>query len=83
MVRGCKIQNSHCMQHEGPTNDNVAVPHAEVEISDFYKLISQDLPEPRRMKQLLTWCATRALPSKPTGMVEGTSAIMAGTLPHI
>ncbi|KAL9096043.1 MAG: hypothetical protein Q9165_001565, partial [Trypethelium subeluteriae] len=53
------------------------VPHAEVETSEFYKLISQDLPEPRRMKQLLTWCGTRALPSKPSGIVEGSNAIMA------
>lgn len=35
---------------------------------DFYKHISQDLPEPRRMRQLLTWCATRALP--PAGVTE-------------
>ncbi|EFE41541.1 Mis12-Mtw1 family protein [Trichophyton verrucosum HKI 0517] len=28
---------------------------------------SEGLPEPRRMRQLLTWCATRALGEKPTG----------------
>jgi kinetochore protein Mis13/DSN1 len=39
-----------------------ALPHSEVEIADFYKHIeSEGLPEPRRMRQLLTWCATRAM----------------------
>ncbi|KAK5330457.1 hypothetical protein LTR93_002046 [Exophiala xenobiotica] len=45
-----------------------ALPHKEVGIPDFYKHIeSEGLPEPRRMKQLLTWCATRALDEKPIG----------------
>ncbi|QDS77368.1 hypothetical protein FKW77_005632 [Venturia effusa] len=47
--------------------DYVAVPHADVAITDFYKHIEQSLPEPRRMKQLLTWCGTRALPEKAHG----------------
>ncbi|TID18715.1 hypothetical protein E2P81_ATG05697 [Venturia nashicola] len=47
--------------------DYVAVPHADVSITDFYKHIEQSLPEPRRMKQLLTWCGTRALPEKAHG----------------
>lgn len=39
-----------------------ALPHNEVEIADFYKHIeSEGLIEPRRMRQLLTWCATRAM----------------------
>lgn len=41
-----------------------AVPHTEVRTQDFYKHISQDLMEPRRMKQLLVWCANRALDEK-------------------
>jgi kinetochore protein Mis13/DSN1 len=45
---------------------NIAVPHAEVEICDFYKLIEDDMPEPKRFKQLLTWCASRALIDKPS-----------------
>ncbi|KAI9838404.1 MAG: hypothetical protein M1819_005673 [Sarea resinae] len=44
-----------------------ALPHSEVEITEFYKHIEADgLPEPRRMKQLLTWCATRAMGEKPS-----------------
>lgn len=57
-----------------------ALPHAEVEIPDFYKHIeSEGLPEPRRMRQLLTWCATRALDDKPKGTgFEDSSARSAG-----
>jgi kinetochore protein Mis13/DSN1 len=45
-----------------------ALPHKEVATSEFYKHIaSEGLSEPRRMKQLLTWCATRALSDKPSG----------------
>ena len=57
-----------------------ALPHSEVEVADFYKHIESDgLPEPRRMRQLLTWCATRAIGEKPTGTeFEDQSARMAG-----
>ena len=41
------------------------MPHAEVATSEFYKHISDTLPEPRRMRCLLGWCGTRALPPKP------------------
>ncbi|CEJ57425.1 hypothetical protein PMG11_06119 [Penicillium brasilianum] len=45
-----------------------ALPHREVSTADFYKHIADEgLPEPRRMRQLLIWCATRALPDKPSG----------------
>lgn len=44
---------------------HAAIPHKEVSTSEFYKHIaSEGLPEPRRMKQLLTWCATRAMDEK-------------------
>ncbi|KAI9693777.1 MAG: hypothetical protein M1822_003048 [Bathelium mastoideum] len=71
---GLRGRRASSLIESGTSN---AVPHTEVETSDFYKLISQDMPEPRRMKQLLTWCGTRALPNKPTGIVEGSNAIMA------
>ncbi|KAH8725925.1 Mis12-Mtw1 protein family-domain-containing protein [Phaeosphaeriaceae sp. PMI808] len=54
-----------------------ALPHSEVEVRDYYKYIEQSLPEPRRMKQLLTWCGSRALPAKPSGDVKNANAIMA------
>lgn len=44
----------------------IAVPHADVDVWDFYKLIDQQgLTEQRRMHQLLIWCASRALLEKP------------------
>lgn len=45
----------------------VALPHAEVDPQDFYKHIESGIMEPRRMRQLLTWCATRAMHPKPQG----------------
>ncbi|PNS16623.1 hypothetical protein CAC42_4587 [Sphaceloma murrayae] len=48
-----------------------AIPHTEVATADFYKHISQDLIEPRRMKQLLVWCGSRALGEK---RIEGETA---------
>ncbi|EOA87179.1 uncharacterized protein SETTUDRAFT_89228 [Exserohilum turcica Et28A] len=54
-----------------------ALPHSEVEVREFYKYIEQSLPEPRRMRQLLTWCGSRALPPKPSGDVKNANAIMA------
>ena len=58
-------------------NSFPALPHSEGEVRDFYKYIEQSLPEPRRMKQLLTWCGSRALPEKPSGDVKNANAIMA------
>ncbi|KAK2741121.1 hypothetical protein FQN57_005722 [Myotisia sp. PD_48] len=50
------------------TGASNALPHEKVDAADFYKHIESDgLTEPKRMKQLLTWCATRALGDKPTG----------------
>lgn len=66
------------LDNQADTADGVAVPHAEVQAEEFYKHIEQSLPEPRRMKQLLTWCGTRALPDKPAGEVKDSSAILAG-----
>ncbi|KAF1994910.1 hypothetical protein P154DRAFT_557028 [Amniculicola lignicola CBS 123094] len=54
-----------------------ALPHSDVEIRDYYKYIEQSLPEPRRMKQLLTWCAHKALPEKPSNGNEDSSVALA------
>ncbi|KAJ8100100.1 Mis12-Mtw1 protein family-domain-containing protein [Lipomyces tetrasporus] len=42
----------------------VAVPHADISSEDFYKHLDSDLPDPHRMKQLLTWCAHRSMETK-------------------
>jgi hypothetical protein len=54
--------------------ENTAVPHTDVEVLDFYKLIENDMIEPKRMRQLLTWCASRALLEKPRP-ADGASTI--------
>lgn len=56
-----------------------AIPHADVGTEHFYKHISTDegLPEPRRMKQLLTWCGQRALPARTRRDTANASAILA------
>jgi kinetochore protein Mis13/DSN1 len=61
------------------TNRIAALPHKEVDAAEFYKHIASDLPEPRRMRQLLIWCATRAMGDKPSGSrSEDESARLAG-----
>ncbi|KAE8324487.1 Mis12-Mtw1 protein family-domain-containing protein [Aspergillus sergii] len=53
-----------------------ALPHDQVDTAEFYKHIASDLPEPRRMRQLLIWCATRAMSDK-RGRAEDASARLA------
>lgn len=53
---------------------NVALPHSEVPAPEFYKHISADLTEPRRMRCLLGWCGTRCLPPKPNAPETSTPA---------
>lgn len=67
--------------NDGSTDSETAMPHDEVESSEFYKHIESDgLSEPRRMKQLLTWCGTRALGEKPSFSSEDSNARLAGVL---
>nr|OQO19491.1 hypothetical protein B0A51_11537 [Rachicladosporium sp. CCFEE 5018] len=58
-MRGKRVSS---LLDEGRGN---ALPHAEVATTEFYKHISADLTEPRRMRVLLGWCGSRALPPKP------------------
>ena len=61
------------------TDYKTALPHDEVESSEFYKHIeSEGLSEPRRMKQLLTWCGTRAMGERPSFTSEDSNARLAG-----
>ncbi|KAF4970185.1 hypothetical protein FZEAL_10102 [Fusarium zealandicum] len=54
-----------------------AIPHREVDPGDFYKHIeAEGLPEPRRMKQLLTWCGERSLAGKPPHGTPNSNAIL-------
>lgn len=57
-----------------------ALPHREVRPAEFYKHIeAEGLPEPRRMKQLLTWCGERALSEKPAHGTKNSSTVHGGT----
>lgn len=60
-------------------NGQTAIPHRDVDPKEFYKHIAGDLPEPRRMKQLLMWCGERALPQKPPHGTVNSEAILGGT----
>ena len=72
------VTNSLCLDSVN-ADFTSAMPHDEVESSEFYKHIASDgLSEPRRMKQLLTWCATRALGEKPLFSTEDGNARLAG-----
>lgn len=54
-----------------------AIPHREVSAAEFFKHIeSEGLSEPRRMKQLLTWCGERALSEKPKHGTAGAPAVL-------
>jgi kinetochore protein Mis13/DSN1 len=56
-----------------------AIPHKEVNPADFYKHIeAEGLTEPRRMKQLLTWCGERALSEKPRHGSKNAGVIHGG-----
>lgn len=62
------IDNGHC-----------AIPHREVETSEFYKHIeAEGLSEPRRMKQLLTWTGERCMGEKPSHGDPKIGAVLAG-----
>lgn len=61
-------------------NGHSAIPHKEVDMKEFYKHIEADLPEPRRMKQLLTWVGERALGEKPAHGDPDSGALLAGEL---
>ncbi|OAP62303.1 hypothetical protein AYL99_04506 [Fonsecaea erecta] len=57
------------------SGNSSALPHPELDVSDYYKHIeSEGLPEPRRMKQLLIWCAERSLDEKPSGAGFGEAS---------
>jgi kinetochore protein Mis13/DSN1 len=60
-------------------NGHSAIPHREVDSTEFYKHIeAEGLSEPRRMKQLLTWTGERALGEKPSHGDPDSAAALAG-----
>ncbi|KAH9212187.1 Mis12-Mtw1 protein family-domain-containing protein [Leptodontidium sp. 2 PMI_412] len=62
-------------------NGHSAIPHREVETSEFYKHIeAEGLSEPRRMKQLLTWTGERCMGEKPSHGDPNIGAVLAESL---
>lgn len=61
---------------------HTALPHKEVGTGEFYKHVEEGLPEPRRMRQVLTWCGERALAEKPGLGSADSGAILGGKWPH-
>ena len=57
---------------------HTALPHREVGTGEFYKHVEEGLPEPRRMRQVLTWCGERALAEKPGLGSADSGAILGG-----
>ncbi|EMC99274.1 hypothetical protein BAUCODRAFT_137475 [Baudoinia panamericana UAMH 10762] len=68
---GMRGRRASSLIEEGKGN---ALPHAEVPTAEFYKHISADLTEPRRMRCLLSWCGQRALPDKPEAPKNASAA---------
>ncbi|KAK3672384.1 hypothetical protein LTR78_007691 [Recurvomyces mirabilis] len=68
---GMRGKRASSLIDEGRGN---ALPHAEVPEAEFFKHISADLTEPRRMRCLLGWCGTRALPPKPDAPKDSSPA---------
>jgi len=62
-----ELQHQCTIKDEADDLNYIALPHADVDTKDFYKHIDQTLPEPHRMRHLLTWCSARALPDKVPG----------------
>ncbi|KAN0112897.1 Mis12-Mtw1 protein family domain containing protein [Hyaloscypha variabilis] len=62
-------------------NGHSAIPHREVETSEFYKHIeAEGLSEPRRMKQLLTWTGERCMGEKPSHGNQDNGAELAARM---
>jgi kinetochore protein Mis13/DSN1 len=86
-VLGCTAGSSETCEIELRADKIIAaLPHPEVPTAEFYKHISADLTEPRRMRCLLGWCGSRALPPKPDAPKQSSKdanaefqALQAGT----
>ncbi|KAL8786136.1 MAG: hypothetical protein Q9195_008340 [Heterodermia aff. obscurata] len=70
-------KHPHRTRWEIGDRDLVALPHEGVDTREYYKHIESGLPEPRRMRQLLIWCGTRALGEKPSFSAEDSHAKLA------
>ncbi|KAJ5220170.1 hypothetical protein N7468_009374 [Penicillium chermesinum] len=77
--RPARPKNPEPNGFKSPEPPSVAMPHPKVGTEEFFKHIADSgLPEPRRMRQLLVWCATRAMGAeKSSSRSEDPSARLA------
>lgn len=66
-------------------NGFVGKPHSEVAPTEYYKMLDSSMPEPSRMRQLLSWCFRKTLDqakdsSEPTG--DSTARGIARVVTH-
>lgn len=74
LLQECSAMDVQTKTSADALDPNSALPHPEVPATDFFKHISADITEPQRMRCLLGWCGTRALPSKPEAPKDSSSA---------
>ncbi|KAJ2963089.1 hypothetical protein NQZ79_g1826 [Umbelopsis isabellina] len=58
-------------QQSSFTRTSVALPHPHLEPKSYYKHIPADMPDPMRMRQLLTWCGHKLITPKESTEAEG------------
>ncbi|KAG7848215.1 hypothetical protein KL941_002394 [Ogataea angusta] len=56
-------------------NGFIAEPDREIPVEELYKHVSQDLPDPHKMRQLMVWCAKRGASKAPKKKISTAESI--------
>ncbi|KAG7714806.1 hypothetical protein KL949_004642 [Ogataea haglerorum] len=56
-------------------NGFVAEPDREIPVEELYRHVSQDLPDPHKMRQLMVWCAKRGASKGPKKKISTAESI--------
>ncbi|KAG7902128.1 hypothetical protein KL905_000632 [Ogataea polymorpha] len=56
-------------------NGFIAEPDREIPVEELYKHVSQDLPDPHKMRQLMVWCAKRGASKAPRKKISTAESI--------
>lgn len=73
-----KLKRRSSYHHRGKRllsigNGFMGVPHDDIPVSDYYKLLDSSLPEPHRMRQLLIWCFKKRLDQEEQAMRQANA----------
>jgi hypothetical protein len=79
LLVGVIIATSWSATLQATDKNSLAFPHPHLEPKNFYKHIMPDLPDPVRMRQLLSWCGHKLL-SDPKGEGKKSPAEILGWL---